>query len=199
MLSPSVMNDDTAIKRPIENHHPVMPIIPAEDGNVGDAYVNHALVLRRLAIRKFHVPACDVDALVHDVFINYLNTAHRSRPVDLRAYLISAICNASRNYWRRKRCEERIFSPDDLSDSGSEIAALGIDTFREVADTLAVASILARLETRCRDVLKRYYLEEEDTSSIAEAIRTTCTNVNYLMHVCRKRARAAYESIIDRK
>lgn len=156
----------------------------------GDIYRDHAPFLRRVAIRKFGVPPTDADGLVHDVFINYLATVRVVRG-DLRGYLIGAICNASRNYWRSRRCEERVFSErDDVEDE-----AVTEDTFDGLALNLVVASTLARLGSRCREALRRYYLDGEDTPTIAAALNTSAHNVNYLMHVCRKRAREVYEEI----
>ncbi len=155
-----------------------------------EIYVEHGPFLRRVAMRKFGIPHADAEALVHDVFINYLirpRTVHS----DLRAYLIGAICNASRNYWRSRRSEDRVFAEPE----GDAPDVVSEDVFDGLALNLVVASTLARLGARCREVLRRYYLEGEDTASIARAMNTSPTNVNYMMHVCRKEARAIYESI----
>lgn len=157
----------------------------------GELYVEHAPLLRRIAVRKFNVPPADAEALVHDVFINYLVSARNVR-TDVRAYLIGAICNASRNYWRSRKCEARVFAGEE-PDANDAVTP---DLFDGLASHLAVASTLARLGARCREVLKRYYLEGQDTPAIAAGIDTSCGNVNYLMHVCRKRARAVYESLM---
>lgn len=164
------------------------PTSPCLTGSTGDLYLDHAALLRRIAIRKFRVPPSDADALVHDVFINYLSVV---RPVrtDVRAYLIGSICNASRNYWRSKRSEERVFA-DESSDG-----VVGEDIFEGLAANLAVASTLRRLGSRCREALRRYYLEGEDTPTIAAFLNTTPSNVNYLMHCCRKRAREVYQAM----
>ena len=153
-------------------------------------YLEHAPVLRRVAIRKFGVPPADADALVHDVFVNCLVAA---RPVttELRAYLIAAICNASRNYWRSQRSRARVFADAPLR--VEEVATE--NTFDGLATNLTVASTLAELDSRCRETLRRYYLDGEDTATIAAAMDTTPANVNYRMHVCRKRARSIYERL----
>jgi RNA polymerase sigma factor (sigma-70 family) len=161
-----------------------------EERSSDQIYLEHGVLLRRVAMSKFGIPCQDAEALVHDVFINYLirpRTVHS----DLRAYLIGAICNASRNYWRSRRSEDRVFAEpeDDAPDAVSE------DVFAGLALNLVIASTLARLGTRCREVLRRYYLEGEDSASIARAMNTTPTNVNYIMHVCRKQARTIYQSI----
>jgi RNA polymerase sigma factor (sigma-70 family) len=193
------MNDDsTAFETLGEQAPDTVSGWDGDDDAVGATYLAHAVLLRRVAISKFRVPHTDADALVHDVFINYLAVAQRAQPCDVRGYLVAAICNASRNYWRSKRNEDRIFA-SDVDGLALPEASVEADTFVDVANAHAVASILARLGERCRDVLRRYYLEDEDTSSIAAAIRTTCSNVNYLMHSCRKRARAAYDLMAQRR
>jgi RNA polymerase sigma factor (sigma-70 family) len=162
----------------------------SDGGSVDEVYLQHATLLRSVAMRKFDIPASEADALVHDVFINYLATG-RQRPKDVRAYLVSAICNASRNYWRSRRCESRIFSDDEATLDDVSAA----DAFEAVSMNLIVGAIFAKLGPRCREILQRYYLYGHDTPSIAAAMDTTCSNVNYLMHSCRKRARAAFEGI----
>jgi RNA polymerase sigma factor (sigma-70 family) len=159
-------------------------------GAPGEMYLAHAQLLRRVAIRKFQVPPGDAESLVHDVFINYLRTERTVRS-DVRGYLVASICNACRNYWRARRSEERVF----VGGGDPERDAVGEDMFDGLAVNLLVASTLARLGDRCRDALKRYYLDGEDTATIAAALNTSPANVNYMMHVCRKRARAIYEEI----
>lgn len=163
----------------------------AEEHSIDAVYLDHVLLLRRVAIRKFNVPPADAEALVHDVFIDYLSHTRQVRR-DLRAYLVGAICNASRNYWRSRRSEDRVFASEDAAESDVPV---GNDLFEGLVSRFVIASVLAKLGSRCREVLRRYYLDEEETPQIAAAIETTCGNVNYLMHVCRKRARDAYLAI----
>lgn len=154
-------------------------------------YLEHAVLMRRIAIGKFRVPPEDAEGLVHDVFLNYILNKRTIR-TDVRAYLVGGICNACRNYWRSRRTRDRVFD-----DEGPSVAELlhEKDLFEGVSRTMLVASTLARLGTRCRDILRRYYLDGEETPSIAESLNTTPTNVNYLMHVCRKKARDIYDHI----
>ena len=163
--------------------------IPSRRESTGEIYLEHGPLLRRVAIRKFSVPPADAEALVHDVFVNFLLTARNVR--DVRAYLLASVCNACRNYWRSRRSESRVFADDDtvVADIASP------DVFDGLARNLVVASTLAKLGARCREMLQRYYLNGEDTPAIAEAMDTTPSNVNYLMHVCRKHARVIYDAI----
>jgi RNA polymerase sigma factor (sigma-70 family) len=165
----------------------------AAEGSIEHVYLEHALLLRRVAMRKFHVPEEDAETLVHDIFITYLADRSVVR-TSLRAYLIAAICNASRNYWRSKRVRERFFVDSDPEEA-KDYEAPGEDFFEGLALHLVIGATLARLGTRCREALRRYYLDEEDTSTIAAALNTSAANVNYLMHVCRKQARCVYNEI----
>jgi len=154
-------------------------------------YLDYGGLLRRVAIRKFDVPADDAQALVHDVFIGYLASPQRVR-TDLRAYLIGCICNACRNYWRSRHREARVF-PVRAHEVSNAVASG--DVYEGLALNLVVASTLAKLGGRCREALRRYYLRGERTSAVATAMKTTPGNVNYLMHICRKRARAVYDQL----
>jgi RNA polymerase sigma factor (sigma-70 family) len=176
---------------PIGTAAPAPPVTGTPDpAAAGEIYLTLAPLLRRVAIRKFRIPPADAEGLVHDVFNNSLMSTRVVR-TDLRAYLIGAICNASRNYWRSRRSEDRLFVEDDPAMTG----AVTDDLFDGLAVHLVVASTLARLGDRCREALRRYYLDGEETGTIAEAMNTSPSNVNYLMHVCRKRARDAYEQL----
>ncbi len=153
-------------------------------------YLEHSLLLRRVAVRKFGIPAADAETLVHDVFAAYIANPGAVRS-DLRAYLIAAICNASRNYWRMKEMQERFFvepgdSPPDSADDSF---------FDGLSLHLVMGATLARLGERCRDVLRRFYFEGESAGSIAEAMKTTAGNVHYILHVCRKKARFIYDEL----
>jgi len=162
---------------------------PAPGASATEIYVAYAPLLRRVAIRKFSIPFPEAESLVHDVFICYLSDPMRVR-TNLRGYLIACICNASRKYLLSRSSESRIFAADvPVDDVVVEETFDGLDT------TMLVAATLARMPARYRDILRRHYLDGEDTRTIAEALGTTPTNINYLMHVCRIRARDIYREL----
>jgi RNA polymerase sigma factor (sigma-70 family) len=140
-------------------------------------YDDHAPLLRAIARSKFNIPDADID-----VFTSFLTSTSRVR--DLRPYLVGGICNASRNYWRRRERDDALFVEID------ENAAADENVQQDVSRTLTLNAALSQIGDRCRDVLQRYYLESESTGTIAEAIGTTPGNVLYILHTCRKRARA---------
>jgi RNA polymerase sigma factor (sigma-70 family) len=161
---------------------PALAITDAATAGFDTIYDGCAPLLRAIAKRKFNIPDADIDGLVHDVFASFLTSASRVR--DARPYLVGGICNASRNYWRRRERDDLLFVQID------ENAACDEDVQQEVSRTLTLNAALSRIGDRCRDVLQRYYLESESTETIAEAIGTTPGNVLYILHTCRKRARA---------
>ena len=72
-------------------------------------------MLLRLAEHKFRVPEHASEDLLHDVFLSYLN---RQPIANARGYLIGAMSNACRYYWRtgeridrEEELPERVFVP----------------------------------------------------------------------------------------
>ena len=152
-----------------------------------EVYDQHALLLRRIATEKFGVPATEAEALVHDIFLTYF--ADPSHVREVRPYLIGAICNASRHYWRSKYYERALFSSEEQDEP---IDASWID---EVSLRLTVARVLARIRPQCRETLRRYYLNGETTDDIAAVMETTRGYVFKLLSSCRKDAlRACLEA-----
>ena len=158
-------------------------------------YVDNVLLLRWIAIRNFRIPEEDAKALVHDVFLSYI-AKPAAVHTNIRAYLIAAIGSASKNYWRSKRTEHRVFTEEDvaaLEDSPKVVVAGNF--VDDLALNQTIGATLARLPRREREALKRRYLNGEDTKTIAAALNTTPGNVDYIMHVGRKRALAEYRDI----
>ncbi len=155
-----------------------------------ELYEAHAPLLRAVALRRFRIPPADVDSLVHDVFTSYLmNAPNVQQP---RSYLLGSICNASRQYWRRRDAERAVFCDgiDCLAVAGEE------DVAEDVTRRMTVAAVLARLRPSCRELMRSYYLEGETTGSIAERRETTSNCVLVMLHGCRKTAAAIYRALL---
>ena len=165
-----------------------------DEGSIEHIYLEHVLLLRRIAKQKFDIPEDDAKTLVQDVFLCFIGnpTAVRS---NIRAYLIAAICNASRNYWRTKNKEKRVLSDDDVAALEDSPRVVAKDFTEGVALHMTIGATLARLPSRQREVLRRRYLHDEDSKTIAAALNTTPENVDYIMHVGKKRALLEYKDI----
>jgi RNA polymerase sigma factor (sigma-70 family) len=173
---------------------PLPQLLGVEEGSPEYVYLDTAPVLRRIAIFCFHVPEEDAGTLVHDVFITWLAN-RRGVHSNPRAYLIGGIKNACRKYWRTKHSDRRVFTDDEMRAAEEASGIRGPDFSDGLSLNMVVAAVLAKLGSRCKEALRRYYLEGENTNEIAEALDTTPANVNYIMFNCRKHAREIYEAI----
>jgi RNA polymerase sigma factor (sigma-70 family) len=166
------------------------PDTPASVAAADDLYTRHAPLLRYVATRKFGIPYEDVDALVHDVFATYLASPAAVRSP--RPYLIGAICNAARHYWRERKNEEAALSRSDVALPPENELIVDV-----LGRKLLVAATLSRIGSKCRDLLRRYYLDGESSAAIASARETTRDYVLFLLHRCRKNARAVARSLLS--
>jgi RNA polymerase sigma factor (sigma-70 family) len=179
-----------------ELKHP-MPLRPdppaAENAAAGfeEVYLLFAPRLRKIAVRKFGIPYADAETLVHDVFATYL--MHASSVHALEPYLIGAICNASRHYLRRSDAAEAIFCGEIPCAATPDDALL-----KEIERKLLLSRLLARIGFRCRDLLRRYYMNGETTRAIADGMQSTPGTILVFLHKCRRRALAAYRSMTAR-
>lgn len=154
-----------------------------------DAYVRFAPRLRKVAISRFGIAAEDAEALVHDVFATFL--MHASVVEEVERYLIGAICNAS-----RKHLTKRIDAVDSMQCDRQPCFATPDEVIlKQLEREQLLARVFARIGSRCRDLLCRYYLKGESTAAIAENLDSTPGSVSVSLHKCRKRAVEAYRSI----
>ena len=156
-----------------------------EPGSPGAAfeslYNQYGLLLRTIAMRRYHVPPDDAEALVHDVFAAYLE--RRAHVRDAKGWLTGAIRNASLNYWRKREPESPLLPEhEEARDDAAEAR------FEQWLRRSTIASVFARLGTRCRETLRGYYLREESKERIAEQLETSPGNVLQLLVTCRRRA-----------
>jgi RNA polymerase sigma factor (sigma-70 family) len=149
-------------------------------------YTIYTPILRRIAIGKFSIPRKDADDLVQDVFATYLT--RRANVRDVHAYLIGAICNASRQY--RRRDDASPFCPrPEHRECGSTPDDELLDA---VIRNLVIRSTLSRLGQSCRELLEQFYLQGETTGAIAERRNTTANYICRLLNYCRNSARSIY-------
>lgn len=153
-------------------------------------YHEHAPLLRTTAKYRHRIPPEDVDELVHDVFASWLE--RQPRVDDMRAYLLGATNNACLYYWRKRAREMPLLEEHEETSDDSTVAA--VDRWMV---QLSVAATLAQLGPKCRETLRRYYLEHQTPQSIATNLATTRRYVFQLLHTCRKRARDIYSRLTE--
>lgn len=157
-----------------------------------ELYRNYGVLLRSIAMRRFGVPPDDAEALVHDTFIAYLERHTVIR--DVKRWLMGAVGNAAKNYWRARRREAPLLPEhEDTPDAAAEEA-----TEQRMRRSAAVA-VLAQLGPKCRETLRRYYLGEESKEAIAETLSTSPGYVLQLLIACRRRAHEVFCTLMGRK
>jgi RNA polymerase sigma factor (sigma-70 family) len=170
--------------------------VSQDSGSMEDSfeslYTEYGLLLRTIAIRRYRVPPDDAEALVHDIFAAYLQ--RRTSVRDVKGWLIGAIGNASKNYLRKRRPEADLLPEhEEAADAAAE------ESLDQSLRRLTIASVLARLGTKCRETLRRYYLHEEPKERIAEELATSPGYVLHLLVTCRKRAQELLRSLSGTK
>lgn len=149
-------------------------------------YEQYFDLLIQIATFKFRVPDSEAETLVHDVLISYLKKAHVV--IDLRSWLIGAICHASRHYWR---LNGRNVGPDaevplDRVDPAS---ARILDS---LPDQLAARQALECLSPRYREILKMRYFEGCTIAEVATRLGVKTKYAQKLITKCLRRAEQLY-------
>jgi len=162
---------------------------PAQEPNdVGELYVRHRTLLLFVACRKFRIAEVDAENLIQDVFLSFLQTG--TKVENVRAWLVAAMCNASRHYWRAQGRTEAL--PDDIgerSDPGSQTIA------DKMATTLTLQQALGYLHPKCRETVRLHYFEGRSAADVGRELDTTTRYAEKLIHNCLKRLREIYSSI----
>jgi RNA polymerase sigma factor (sigma-70 family) len=155
---------------------------PAGDDAFDALYAEYGLLLRSIAMRRYGVPPDDAEALAHDTFIAYLE--RHTKIQALKPWLMGAVCNASKHYWRDRKREAPL--PENHEETIDPASNCTADSW---AWSITVAGLVARLGDQCRETLKRYYWGDESKETIAETLSLSPGYVLHLLSSCRQRIR----------
>lgn len=166
---------------------PAAPPSPAAD-DVETLYIQHRNLLLFISCRKFRIPECDAEALIQEVFLSFLQTG--TKIDNERAWLVAAMCNASRHYWRASgRTESLPENYNDQSDPSSHSLA---DRF---ATQMTMQKVLGYMQPRCRETLRLHYFEGRSAVDVGKELETTTRYAEKLIHNCLRRAREIFNNI----
>jgi RNA polymerase sigma factor (sigma-70 family) len=176
-----------------ENKSQLRPGLPASPpstaaDDVEALYIEHRTLLLFVACRKFRIPDTDAENLIQDVFLSFLQTG--TKIDNVRAWLVAAMCNASRHYWRAQARTEAL--PDDFNEHSDPHSHGLADEF---AKKLTLRQALDYLQPRCRETLWLHYFEGRSAGDVARELETTNRYAEKLIHNCLKRVREIYISI----
>ena len=172
--------------RVITQTPPTAPASAADD--VEALYLEHRSLLLYVASRKFRIPESDAENLIQEVFLSFLQTG--TKIDNVRAWLVAAMCNASRHFWRAQGRTESL--PEDFHDH-ADAGSVGLaDQF---ATQMTVRQALNYLQPRCRETLWLHYFEGRSANDVARELETTSRYAEKLIHNCLKRVREIYLNI----
>ena len=164
-----------------------MPAAPP-DVDIGDLYIEHRPLLLHIACRKFRIGESEAESLLQEVFLSYMTTT--TTVANVRAWLVAAMCNASRHYWRGQGKTESL--PENFEDHTDPKSNGFAD---QVAVEITLRQALQYLQPRCRDTLFLHYYEGHSAVDVAKELGTTGRYAEKLIHNCLKRVREIYFSI----
>ena len=163
-------------------------ISPSAEERFTAIYEQHFPLLASIAVRKVRVPDTEAETLAHEVFLTYLR---KSDPIiDLRGWLIGAICHASRHYWRlngRTVTMEEDFAFDRADPTSMRI----VDS---LPAQLAAREALECLSPRCQEILRLRYFEGWTMHEIADHFGVKPKYAQKLVSKCLRRAETTYGS-----
>ena len=149
-------------------------------------YVKYFPLLAQIAVYKFQVPDADAEALVHDVLISYLRKSEDI--VELRPWLIGAICYASRHYWRLNGRT----SGAEAEVVGDRVDPASLRILDSLPDQLAAREALECLAPRCRAILQMRYFEGCTVAEVASRLGVKTKYAQKLITKCLRRAERLY-------
>jgi RNA polymerase sigma factor (sigma-70 family) len=165
------------------------PTPPApEPDDIGELYVRHRPLLLHVGCRKFRIAESEAEGLIQEVFLSFMTTT--TKVENVRAWLVAAMCNASRHYWRGQGRSESL--PEDFAEY-SDPAYNGIA--EKMAMIITMQQALEYLQPRCRETLYLHYYEGRSANDVAVSLDTTSRYAEKLIHNCLKRVREIYFSI----
>jgi RNA polymerase sigma factor (sigma-70 family) len=149
-------------------------------------YAQYFELLAQIAVFKFQIPDTEAETLVHDVLLGYLKKSEMI--VELRPWLIGAICYASRHYWR---LNGRILDGDpDFDLDGVDPATVNI--LDSLPNQLAAREALECLTPRCQEVLHMRYFEGCTIAEVAGRLGVKTKYAQKLITKCLRRAERIY-------
>ncbi|HVG25950.1 MAG TPA: sigma-70 family RNA polymerase sigma factor [Thermoanaerobaculia bacterium] len=157
-----------------------------DDQHFEAIYEQYFPLLAQIAVFKFQVPDTDAEALVHDVLISYLRKSEDI--LDLRPWLIGAICYASRHYWRLNGRT----SGAESEVAGDRVDPASLRILDSLPDQLAAREALECLQPRYREILHMRYFEGCTVAEVASRLGVKTKYAQKLITKCLRRAERLY-------
>ena len=159
-----------------------------DDQAFEELYAEHFDFLVAVAMKKFRVPESDAESLAHEVFLTYLR--RKEEVLNVHSWILGAICNASRYYWRQNG---RMIEPldDDQAFERPDPATTRI--LDSLPDQLAARQALEGLCVRDQAILRMRYFEGCSILEIAQQLGVKPKYAQKLLTKVLRRAERNYK------
>lgn len=160
--------------------------------NAESIYREHYPLLHFISRQRFKLPENDAENLIHEVFLLFLTQSDEIRSP--RSWLIGAISNSCRAYWRSTDRVESL--PRDYASREDPAHA---EIAEKVAIRITVRETLKRLHEKCQTTLRLHYFDGCSAPEVAKKLETTNRYAEKLIHKCLKRAFEIYSGLVGVK
>jgi RNA polymerase sigma-70 factor (ECF subfamily) len=157
-----------------------------DDRHFEEIYEQYFDLLIKIAIYKFRVPDSDAEGLVHDVLVGYLRKSELV--LDLKSWLVGAICHASRHYWRQNSRTVSVDAAIELD----RVDPASLRILDSLTDQIAAREALECLSPRYRDILQMRYFEGCTVAEVGARLRVTTKHAQKLITKALRRAERLY-------
>jgi RNA polymerase sigma factor (sigma-70 family) len=162
-----------------------MSVVEERAGSIGAVYEENVHLLVGTAVRRYRIPESEAQGLAHDVFVSYLMKSHQIE--DSRAWLLSAICNASKFFLRRQQRHVEL-PPAFVEQPDPSLERIG----DALPDQLAAREAVCCLTARCQLALRLRYFEGYTVPEVALELGTTAKHAANVVARCLRQAHTRY-------
>jgi len=153
------------------------------------AYDEYHALVRRLLINALG-PNAEVEDLIGDVFVAFLESATRIRSAEgLRSYMVSIAMNTVRRELRRRQRRRAWFAWEDAESAAERVP--GVDDPKAKAALLQLSRILEQLTVDDRMVFILHMVEKLPVIDVAESLNMSVSTV-------KRRLRRSSERVLRR-
>lgn len=115
-------------------------------------------------------------------------------PERLSGFICSLARNLATDHYRRSRRSEQVDDPDAV-EMVAATAPSQLDRVLQAEKSKRVRQLLSELSDRDREILRRFYIEEEDKERICADLGLSSLHFNRVLHRARERYRELYRRV----
>jgi len=112
-------------------------------------------------------------------------------PEKLSGFICSLARNLATDHYRRSRRSEQVDDPEAM-ETVAAAAPSQLDLVLQAEKSKRVRELLSELSGRDREILRRFYIEEEDKDRICADLKLSGLHFNRVLHRARERYRELY-------